>query len=189
MKNKWLIITVLFPVLSFSQENSSKSRFNTIASVGFAAGEGTVKPLFQLSAGLRYGRFFTGAGLGFDQYNFKSLPLFADWRMNFGRTGSGFLYTNWGYNFATRNKSGSYNWFTTTDRFDGGFYMDAGVGYRIHLSSLHRLLISTGYSQKNITNTVGYTYECFYPPCPEQVYSYYYNLKRIVTKLSWEFGK
>jgi hypothetical protein len=189
MKNKWLIIAVLFPVVSFSQENSSRPRFHTIASVGVAAGESTAKPLFQLVPGFSYDRWFTGIGIGLDQYNFTTIPLFADWRVNFGKTRSGFLYANGGYNFSVNNKSGIDNWFKTTDRFEGGLYMDAGLGYRIRMGPLHRLLFSAGYSQKNITNIVGYTYQCFNPPCTEEVYRYHYNLGRIVTKLSWEIGR
>jgi hypothetical protein len=189
MKTKWLLIAVLSPLISFSQGDRSKGRVVTIASVGLAAGESTAKPLFQLSSGLVHGRWFTGIGAGLDQYNFNSVPLFADWRMNFGRTRLGFLYANGGYNFATKNKGLTDDWFKTTDRFYGGLYMDAGIGYRIRLSSLHRLLFSAGYSQKNISNKIGYTYPCLVPPCTEQVYTYQYNFGRIVTKLSWEFGK
>ena len=188
MKNKWLIIAVLFPVLSFSQENFSKSRFNTIASVGFAAGESTAKPLFQLSAGLSYGRYFTGIGFGYDQYFYNSLPLFADWRVYYGKERTGFLYANGGYNFPGKNKTARSNWFGVSESFEGGFYADAGLGYRIRLGLLHHLLFSAGYSQKKITNTVVYNYDCN-PPCPEQVYSYHHNLGRIITKLSWEFGR
>ena len=188
MKNKWFIIAVLSPLLSFSQESSSGSRFNTIASVGMAAGESTVKPLFQLVSGFSYDRWFTGIGIGLDHYNLKSIPLFADWRMNFGKTRSAFLYANGGYNFPYSNKSNENNFFKTTDRFNGGFYMDAGLGYRIHLSSLHRLSFSAGYSQKNIVNEIGYTYPCLVPPCTEDVYKYHYTLGRVITKLSWEFG-
>jgi hypothetical protein len=189
MKSKWLIIAVLFPAISLSQESSSKSHLNTIASVGLAVGESTAKPLYQLSAGLAYDRYFAGIGAGIDQYNFNSVPLFADWRMNFGKARQVFLYTNCGYNFTYNNDGSNSPFFKTTDRFYGGFYMDAGIGYRIRLNSLHRLLLSAGYSQKNVNNKVGYTYPCTVPPCLEEIYIYHYTLGRIITKLSWELGK
>jgi hypothetical protein len=189
MKSVWLIIAVLFPAVIFSQESLSKSRLNTIATVGMAAGESTAKPLFQLTSGFSYDRWFTGIGIGLDHYNFKSIPLFADWRMNFGKSSSAFLYANGGYNFPYNNKSNDNTFYKTSDRFYGGFYMDAGLGYRIHLNSLDRILFSAGYSRKNIINKVGYTYPCFNPPCNEETYEYHYNLGRIITKLSWEFGK
>jgi hypothetical protein len=115
--------------------------------------------------------------------------VFADWRMNFGNTRSFFLFANGGYNFSYDNKNENNNVFKTTDRFYGGLYMDAGLGYRLRLNALHRLLFSAGYSQKNIVNEIGYTYPCFNPPCNEETFRYHYNLGRITGKLSWEFGK
>lgn len=189
MKNKWLIIAVLCPILSFSQQNTAKARLTSIAAVGLVAGESTAKPLFQISGGFSHGRYFSGIGIGMDQYFFNSIPLFADWRVSFGKTRLGFLYANGGYNFPGKIKSRNDWWGKTTDRYYGGFYMDAGIGYRIKLSnSLHRLLFSAGYSRKTMSNKVGYTYQCV-PPCPEDIYTYKYELGRIVAKFSWEFGR
>jgi hypothetical protein len=187
MRNKWLIIAVLFPALSFCQGNASK--MHTIVSVGVAAGESTAKPLGQVSAGYTYNRFFTGLGLGVDQYRFKSIPLFADWRMNIGKSRSVFVFANGGYNFSYGKEPGDLNSFKTSDRYSGGVYFDAGMGYRLRLSAAHRLSLSAGYSQKNIVNEVGYPYPCFNPPCSEEVYRYHYNLGRVTGKLSWEFGR
>lgn len=189
MKSQWLIITVLFPFLSFSQENSSRIRVHTIATVGMAAGESTVKPLFQVESGIVHRKWFGGAGIGLDQYNFKSIPVFLDGRFHFGKTMSAFVYGNGGYNFPYKNKSGIDNFFKTTDKFYGGLYIDAGVGYRVRLNSSHRLQMSAGYSQKNIRNKIGYTFICFSPPCLEEIYNYHYKLGRILAKVSWEFGK
>jgi hypothetical protein len=190
MKNKWLLIVVFFPALCFSQKNTAKARLTSIAAVGFAAGESTAKPLFQLSGGFSYGRSFMGIGAGLDQYKFNSIPLFADWRYNFGKARVGFLYANGGYNFPGKNKNRENNWFDSGDNYSGGFYIDAGLGYRIRLSNpSHRLLFSAGYSRKTLTNKVTYTYECLVPPCPEHVSTYKYELGRILAKFSWEFGK
>ncbi|HEY6503031.1 MAG TPA: hypothetical protein VIZ28_03565 [Chitinophagaceae bacterium] len=189
MKNKWLIIAVLFPVLSFSQGNVSRGEFTAITSVGFAGGESTAKPLYQVSAGITFDQWFTGIGFGFDQYRFGSFPLFADLRLNFGKAKLGFVYANGGYNFPGKHTGDGDNFFKTTDRLLGGFYMDAGIGYRIRLNPLHRILFSAGYSQKNVTNKIGYTYPCLVAPCPEDIYDYRYQLGRIVTKISWEFGR
>ncbi|HLG38574.1 MAG TPA: hypothetical protein VI461_02860 [Chitinophagaceae bacterium] len=188
MKTKWLIIAALFPLLSFSQDKHG-SGFNAIVSTGVVAGESAAKPLVQVAAGLNYDRYFMGVGLGLDPYYFKSIPLFADWRINFGKTRLAFVYANGGYNLPYNNKNAEDNFFKSTDRFNGGFYMDLGMGYRIRLSSYHRLLFSAGYSRKDISNKVGYTYPCLNPPCDEQITNYRYSLGRIVTKLSWEFGK
>ncbi len=189
MKTQWLIIAALFPALSFSQAKKPGSSLNSIVSVGVVAGESAAKPLFQAATGLVYGRYFTGIGVGLDYYKFKSIPLFVDWRVDFDRKRMAFVYANGGYNFPFDNHS-SFNWVAkTTDEFRGGLFMDAGVGYSIRLNSVNRLLISTGYTLKSIRNKVGYISCPILPPCFEEFYTYKYNLGRITTKLSWEFGK
>ena len=91
------MIAVLFPVMCYSQDKTKVS-LHTIVSAGVAAGESTAKPLAQVAAGFHYDRFFTGIGVGMDNYHFKSIPLFADWRMNFGNKQSIFVFANGGYN-------------------------------------------------------------------------------------------
>lgn len=190
MKNKWFIIAVLFPLLSFSQGSPLKSSFKTIASLGIVAGESTAKPLIQVVSGFAFKKWFTGIGVGLDFYNLKSIPLFADVRMNFGSKGAGFLYADGGYNFSFDNKSNADSFYKTSDRFLGGLYMDAGIGYRVRLGSLHRLSFSAGYSQKTIVNRLGYNYPCITGgSCPQDVFKNHYTMGRIVTKLSWQFGK
>jgi hypothetical protein len=190
MKNKWLLIAVLFPSLCVAQGNNSKGKIRAITSAGFAAGEGTAKPLFQVSAGFAFDNWFAGAGVGLDQYKFNTVPLFADWRVNFGKSKLAFLYANGGYNFPGKYKgSEEFGSLKSSDKLFGGFYMDAGIGYRVRLSPLHRILFSAGYSQKNARARIGYPTYCLTPPCPEQIYNYEYQLGRIVSKISWEFGK
>ena len=190
MKSTWLVLAVLFPLFSLSQDKKSSPAFTAISSLGFAAGESTAKPLFQVSGGVTYDRFFGGLGVGMDFYNYKSIPLFADWRFSFGKTRIGFLYANAGYNFSYDNKNEEeVTIFTTTNSFSGGFYADLGLGCRFRLNERHRLLLSAGYSQKNISRKIGYTFPCVNPPCSEEVYEYHYSLGRLVTKLGWEFGR
>ena len=188
MENKWLIIAMLFPVFSFSQNSAPKGELAAITSVGIAGGESIAKPLFQVTTGVNFHTWFVGLGGGADQYRFESYPVFADWRLNFGKQQVGFVYANAGYHFPSHSKATD-DEFLTTDKLQGGFYMDAGVGYRVKLGALHRLLFSAGYSQKDVKNTVGFTFPCLVPPCPEEIYNYQYRLGRVVAKLSWEFGK
>ena len=188
---RWFIL-LLFPFSVYSQKPACSCRFQSILTAGLAAGESTAKPIFQWSGGINYNdRFFAGVGAGIDPYRFKSVPLFVDWRMNFGKAKTGFLYANTGYSFPYDNTSPEI-WedpWRTTDKFSGGLYLDVGLGYRLQLKGWHRLLFSAGFSHKRINNTTGYTYPCFMPPCTEEIYKYQYNLGRIVTKFSWELTK
>jgi hypothetical protein len=187
MKGKWLIIAMLFPVLSFCQENSAKPRLNTIASGGIIAGESVAKPLVQLSSGMFVDRWFTGIGVGLDYYNLTSIPLFADFRMNFGKKRFAFAYANAGFNFPINNRTDE-EWAKISDKYKGGFYVDAGVGYRIRINRANHLSVSAGYSRKDITEEKIFEFPCgIVGPCnPTNTYDYHYSFGRIVAKLSWD---
>jgi hypothetical protein len=82
---------------------------------------------------------------------------------------------------------------TVSERQTGGFYMDAGIGYRIRLGLLHNLSFSTGYVRKSVSHEKIYTNPCGIVPCTDppptpDEYFYRYNYGLITTKLSWEWG-
>ncbi|HET6994729.1 MAG TPA: hypothetical protein VFI06_07095 [Chitinophagaceae bacterium] len=189
MKGKWLLIAMLFPALSFSQENSAKPRFNTIASGGIIMGQSDAKPLYQLSSGLSFDdRWFTGVGVGLDYYNLTSIPLFADFRMNFGKKRFAFVYTNTGYSFPVNNST-EIEFLKISDKYKGGFYMDAGLGYRLRINHSNHVSVSAGYSRKDITEERVFQSPCgIVGPCypTTHTYEYHYSFGRIVAKLSWD---
>jgi hypothetical protein len=187
MRAKWLIVAALFPCVIFSQDKKPCPCLNTLISAGVIGGESAAKPLLQAETGIKFDRYFAGIGIGLDHYYLKSIPLFADWRINFGKERLAFLYANGGYNFPYNNDQDVISGYQNNYR--GGFYMDAGLGYRFRLNTYHRLLLSAGYSQKNINSRYTSFFCPFLPPCQEQVYNYHYTLGRIIAKLSWEFGR
>ena len=189
MKSQWLLVAVFFPLEILSQENSTRLHLHTIVSVGMARGESTVKPLVQIESGIFRQRWFGGAGIGIDLYNLKSIPLFLAGRLHLGKRRQLFVYGNGGYNFPVGNKSNFVDAWQSTNRFYGGFYMDAGLGYRVRVNSLHHIIVSAGFSEKNVVNKVRYKY--FFPGSPSQeiIDKYDYKMRRVVARLSWDFGK
>ena len=186
-------LTIIFLLLGcsvYSQKPSCSCSFQSILSAGLAAGSSAAKPILQGSAGSRFNKYFVGIGAGIDAYRYNTIPLFADLRRDFGKKNTLFIYSQGGYSIPFDNKSIEHgvNSFKTTDQFRGGLYFDAGFGYRARLFRSNALLMSAGYSQKNIRNKVGYTYPCLVPPCPEEIYENRYRLGRVVAKLSWEFN-
>lgn len=184
-------MSVFVPFFSFSQDQAKPreaTSFYSVASFGMVAGQSGAKPAYQLLGGIKYRRYSGGLGVGFDEYRYRSVPLFADMRINFTKNQLAFVYTDAGYNFPYHLKSEENN-FTTTDDYKGGLYLDLGIGYNIRLGKLNSLLFSSGYSYKEIRNTVGYTYPCLVPPCNEDIYRYNYYLGRIMAKLSWQLGR
>lgn len=175
----------------YSQKPACSCSFQSILSAGLAAGKSAAMPIFQGSAGVNFNNYFIGIGAGIDAYRYNTIPIFADLRRDFGKKNTAFLYSQVGYNIPYNNES-VHNIFGATritDKFGGGLYLDAGIGYRIHLKGSHRLLLSTGYSYKKLSNNVAYSYRCITAPCGEDRYYYEYSLGRIITKISWEFNK
>ena len=186
-----LLLCLLFTYSVYSQKPACSCSFQGILSAGLAAGESSTKPIFQLSTGLQLNNFFTGIGAGLDQYKFKSIPLFLDGRYEFGKDKAVFVYANAGYNLPYDNKDKELpdeDPFLSTNKFKGGSYFDMGIGYRVYINRVNRLLFSAGYSQKRISQLIGYTYPCPAVPCAdnEHLTRNRYDLGRIVAKFSWE---
>jgi hypothetical protein len=186
---KEIAIILFFLPLGLMAQNkkASKPGWRVIATTGLAAGESATKPIHQVSGGLVYGKYFGGIGFGYDSYQFNSFPLFADVRMNLGKKQRGFLYTNAGYNFRGKHNDDP-EFSKTIDRLKGGFYMDAGLGLRLHFNSFSRLTFSAGYSLKNISHFKTFVYPCFTGDCPENIRQFEYQYGRIIAKISWELG-
>jgi hypothetical protein len=188
---KQIIFAVLFLPLGLFAQNkkTTVSGWRMITSTGLVAGESTTKPLFQLSGGIVIDRHFAGIGFGYETYRFNSIPVFANWQMDFGKKRTGFLYANGGYNFPGHNKEEA-EFSKKSDRLKGGFYMDAGLGYRIRLGMFNRLLFSAGYSRKDVRNIKIYSFPCYTANCSDNINinEFKYSLGRMVAKMSWELG-
>lgn len=187
------IILLFLPIGLFAQDKKTvKTGWLSIATAGYTGGQSGVSPVYQLSGGITYSRFFSGIGFGYDKYAFQSFPVFADWRMSFGKRQLVFVYAMPGYNIPGKFTKEVDNFRTVAENQQGGFYADAGIGYRIPLGLLHRLSFSAGYAHKSITYEKTYTYPCGIVPCTETSPDKYvnrYNYGRVTTKLSWELGR
>ncbi|HKO80070.1 MAG TPA: hypothetical protein VJU78_06740 [Chitinophagaceae bacterium] len=183
------ILFFFFLPLSLLAQNKkvSKPGWRMITAAGLVTGESDTKPVFQLSGGLVRDRYFAGIGIGYESYRFNSFPLFADCRMSFGKKRIGFLYANGGYNFPGHTKEET-EFSKTSDRLKGGFYMDAGIGYRVRLGTFNKLSFSAGYSRKDIRHIKTFVYPCFTGDCPDNIDEFKYSLGRMVAKMSWELG-
>ncbi len=183
-----VIVLLFFPFYLFSQnKKATNPGWRMITSAGLVAGETNTKSVFQLSGGLVYDRHFVGIGVGYDSYQFNSFPVFADWRMSFGKKEIGFLYANGGYNLSGNHKEEN-EWAKTNDQLKGGLYVDAGIGYRLRLGTFNRLSFSAGYSRKNNRHIKTFLYRCSTGDCPEDIREYRYNFGRMIAKFSWELS-
>jgi hypothetical protein len=182
MKYFIALFFLLMSLVSFSQD---KTKLRILTSVGIMGGESGARPVYQMSAGLAFGRYYLGAGFGQDRYKFNSLPLFADFRADLGVKRVIFTYLNAGYNFSQKIEE-EFSWMQTGFSHDGGLYFDAGLGCRVFLGKKNKLLFSAGYSRKDISLNRTFTMGCLIGECPDAISRYQYRLGRIATKISWE---
>jgi hypothetical protein len=184
----------MFPLALAAQKNQSvKPGWRMITAAGFSAGEAGTGAVFQLSGGITYKSYFAGVGMGYDKYEYKSFPLFANLQMGFGKRQLLFVYAMPGYTFRGKySKEPGFDWRKVEEKMKGGFYADAGIGYKIPLGLHHRLAFSAGYVRKSMFHEKKYIPLCNGEPCPDtnpDFYTYRYKYGLITIKLGWEWGR
>ena len=179
MKKFLLIISTILFSYTCVHSQDVKPRFKSMNTAGIALGESHPKMLFQTVNGLKYKDWFAGVGIGLDEYEIKSLPLFADLRMNFGKEKKGFIYGDIGYNFFLEDKSKEHDFSGSESSYKGGVYTDIGIGVRASLIKNVKMVFSIGHSYKTIKNTQVRTICGIIPPCYDETSKFTHNYGRL----------
>lgn len=183
-----LIMVIPFVACTQEKENSKSNHFYSLASAGYLFGESGVFPVAQISSGISFKNFKLGIGGGYDGYRYNSFPVFADLRVDFGKRKKFFGYLNSGYHFPKGEETFDIWSYPGTEKWEGGLYADAGLGFRFKLGEKHNLLLSSSYNYKKVRHIKTYIFPCLVPPCPGDVYTYDYGLNYISTRLTWEIN-
>jgi hypothetical protein len=161
--------------------------FTSINQAGLLTGSAGQAANIQTINGLTWSKWFAGVGTGIDYYGTRSIPLFVDLRRNFNTKAKGvFVYADGGINFPwiSDGQKLSRPYTGTSSK---GVYLDAGAGLRFKLKNSSALLLSSGYSYKQVNNKTDLMTIMIWPT-PEKTYEYYkYEYRRIVMKLGLEF--
>lgn len=171
-------------VLSLQLAMNAQLKFESNNLVGLVSGSSKNALQVQTVNGLRYKTFFVGAGVGADNYYFKTIPLFADVRKNiFEKKETPFVYVDAGTNFPEK-KNESTTWQQST--YHSGLYYDVGIGYKWMIAKQFFVNASFGYSQKEYSSQEKYFYTTIIdPPIPPDRYDY--KLQRFTMKLGFGF--
>jgi hypothetical protein len=180
-KLSFLIIISLVMVSSLSAQNK-KARFQSVNQFAIVGGENHVNTAFQTINGIKFSNWFSGIGIGIDNYRYKTLPLFLDGRWYFGEDKKAFFYGDVGYNFTMKNKPGKEVYYYNTYDFSGGTYTDFGIGYQTPLYKKSSLLFSLGYSSKKLQSKTGSVTCPIIGPCFLDYSRYHYELGRMILK-------
>jgi hypothetical protein len=177
-----ILMGILISVAAHTQE---KMKFHSINMAGIAEGKSGGYGILQTVNGLGYKKWFAGIGAGIDYYKNKSIPLFFDVRTAVAKTDL-YFFGDLGYNFSTHDIPDKTIYYGTY-HFFGGPYTEIGIGYKILLARSSYLLLSSGYSYKELNNKITTPTECLVPPCTVDYSKYQYGYGRILFKAGFLF--
>lgn len=177
------VIPVLFPYFIYAQKNLIK--FHSINQVGVVGGESQLNSTIQTTNGIKFSNWFSGIGIGVDNYRYKTMPLFIDVRRYFDEENKAFIYGSLGYNFPFNTKPDKETEYYDTYHFKGGIYTDIGIGFKTKFIRKSSLLFSIGHSYKQLRSRYGITPLCL--GCQPSWYNYKWGYGRIALKTGIEF--
>ncbi|MFI5185866.1 MAG: hypothetical protein ACHQF0_04030, partial [Chitinophagales bacterium] len=127
MHNKKILIIVLITMISINSTAQQKIhnnffRFHSINNVGLLEGQSGSAFQLQTINGIQHKSWLIGVGSGFDFYRYRTIPLFADVRKEFGKNSNKiFVYADVGTNFYWKSDK-DVKQFYPDDKFKNGFY-------------------------------------------------------------------
>lgn len=171
-------------------------RYSSITNTGITIGSEHPGITVQTIHGIRHKSWFAGIGVGYDNYGYKSIPVFADLRKTLGSNTKWqpFVYADAGLSIAlydhTYPSKLPYSDGAPLYELHNSFMGEAGLGISTSLGGSKRLGISAGYSYKHFSYVEYYYY--FYvdpgpgfgfPPYGKQEIDY----NRLAIKLQFQF--
>jgi hypothetical protein len=186
-KSLFFILIISFMISVSASAQKKKIQFHSINQFEMVGGESHVNTAFQTINGIKFSNWFSGIGIGIDNYRYKTLPLFIEGRWFFGDDKNGFIYGDIGYNFPMKDKPGKEINYYSSYHFTGGIYTDLGIGYQVCLYKKSSLLFSLGYSSKELKTKVGSAYQCLVAPCPVDYSVYEFSFNRMILKAGLVF--
>src|SRR5436190_7656898 len=138
MKYFFLLLLMLVTLVSFGQKKTAAYKFHSINNLSLINGDNAVSGGMQSINGFQKGNLFAGVGLGLDYYLYRTVPLFADLRYEFGKSSNKFFaYADGGVNLEwveeTYSDGPIFIWEGSgiSGEFHNGAYTDLGFGYMI----------------------------------------------------------
>lgn len=173
---------ISFLIYFSASAQKKKIKFHSINQFAMVGGESQMNSAFQTVNGITFSNWFSGIGIGVDNYRYKTLPLFMDGRWFFDEDKNGFIYGDIGYDFPVKNKPGKEISYYDSYHFTGGVYTDIGIGYKAPLYKKTSLLFSLGYSYKELQTKIGVNICPFIGPCYVDYSKYDFSFGRMILK-------
>ena len=192
MKHLFLIIAASFFFLQASGQLSSKKEkihFSSINSLGLLVGSSGQGAAVQTTNGIGYKSWNFGIGTGIDWYGVRSIPLVADVRHSFtNNKNKPFVYANGGINFPWQDGYGYSIGFSTVEvKYKNAFCGEMGLGYKVALKNQTAVVLSAGFSYKEIKVEQTDSNNGFIPGTGKTTSSYEYYYRRIAIRIGFCF--
>lgn len=171
--------------LSAKGQKSANFSFRSINLGGVVVGQSGTGLMYQTINGVAFKTWFTGIGVGVDNYKYHSLPLFLEISKTMGEGEPLHLYGNAGYNFALKNQPEERLSYFDNYKFKGGFFADMGVALRAKFVQKTALVFRAGYTFKQVEADMGYKNDCI--GCQTYFEQYKFRYSRLVFKAGIEF--
>ena len=162
--------------------------FRSSFAVALINGSASTSFNVQTVHGIFLKKSFVGLGAGIDYYKFRTLPVFLQLRQEFGKGRKHFLvYGDGGrsIDWLTENTREFMRWQSAVN-YKAGWYYDVGVGYRILLKE-NALILTTGYSYKELRRVETYSNCVFGGQCIEEKETFLYKMPRISVRAAFQF--
>lgn len=184
MRKIFILTFFAVQLIPFSaRPQKSKISFHSINTFELICGESKSASGFQTVNGIQLSNWYTGIGIGVDNYRYKTAPLFLDLRKSFDRSKRAFLYGDLGCDFPMKKTGRKQTPNNSNNHFTGGIYTDLGIEYRFPIVKKTSFLISMGYSYKKLKNKIGAGTSCpFVGPCSENYTTNEFSFGRIIFK-------
>jgi hypothetical protein len=169
-------------------QQKNKPVFNSYTAVGIQIGQSDQSLIAETINGVKYGCWFAGAGVAYNSYRYRSVPVFFDGRYSFGKHKQFFINGDIGYNINTRAKYDE-DMFYTDVKYKGGIYLNAGFGYLLQSSKKHSFYFQLDYGKKQVSKVVNDFIIIDFPPYGggNNYYTYKYDIKTVDIKMGFKF--
>ncbi len=192
MAKKYIVVLLsilMTGVISAQDSSNTKYRFRSINSVVLVNGNNAVSAALQTVNGFQNGAWFAGVGLGLDYYLYRTVPVFADVRYEFGKKKNKFflygdlgMHFDWVPGYLYENPS-IWNG-NRRSEYTNGLYTDGGVGLVSGMKKGNGFVLSLGFSKKTLQEKISYL---DWRTSKMQTDVNTYRLNRIMLKLGFQF--
>ncbi|MBS1511378.1 MAG: hypothetical protein JST86_11095 [Bacteroidetes bacterium] len=146
---KILIIVCSICILQHVTAQKKLIHFASYTSAGFVTGKSPVAFAAQTENGISVKNWFAGIGIGYDKYNYKTIPVYAALKKSFSfKPVQLFLYANAGTHYLAEEHEWKTPFSSTTIR--GQCYGAAGVGCTIKTGKHTGIFFAVGNCIKKI---------------------------------------